>query len=87
MNSLLYSIGLTLIFVGLLVIIVGFILEMIRGEEQRNQQQRKSEYGGVIFIGPIPIVFGSNKDIAKTMLIIAFVIFLFIIILFLISYL
>ena len=87
MNSLFYSIGLTLIFVGLLVIVIGFILEMIKGEEQRNQQQRKSEYGGVIFIGPIPIVFGSNKDIAKAMLIIAFVILLFFIILFLISYL
>ena len=87
MNSLFYSIGLTLIFVGLLVIVIGFILEMIKGEEQGNQQQRKSEYGGVIFIGPIPIVFGSNKDIAKAMLVIAFVILLFFIILFLISYL
>ncbi len=32
---------------------------------------QKTHVGGVIFIGPIPIVFGSSKGIAKWMLIVA----------------
>jgi uncharacterized protein (TIGR00304 family) len=31
----------------------------------------KKSYGGVVLIGPIPIVFGSDEKIAKSMLIIA----------------
>jgi len=31
----------------------------------------KKNYGGVVLIGPIPIVFGSDEKIAKSMLIIA----------------
>lgn len=34
---------------------------------------RRAEYGGVILIGPVPIAFGSNKNIALVMLVIGVV--------------
>ncbi|MBS3789435.1 MAG: DUF131 domain-containing protein [Candidatus Thermoplasmatota archaeon] len=38
--------------------------EFTRGE----QTQKESSYGGVIFIGPIPIIFGKDKTVAKKMM-------------------
>ncbi|BAB67350.1 MULTISPECIES: TIGR00304 family membrane protein [Sulfurisphaera] len=87
MSELLFAIGLTAIFLGLILVIVGLFLEFTksekrRAEEEENRQgEQRSEYGGVIFIGPIPIVFGSNKKIAKTMLILGIIIFIIFLIL------
>ncbi|QIW25023.1 DUF131 domain-containing protein [Sulfolobus sp. S-194] len=87
MSELLFAIGLTAIFLGLVLVIVDFFLEVMknekrRAEEEENKQgEQRSEYGGVIFIGPIPIVFGSNKKIAKTMLILGIIIFIILLVL------
>ncbi len=35
--------------------------------------KRKTSYGGVVLIGPIPIAFGSDKNIAMAMLVIGVV--------------
>jgi len=88
MNQLLFAIGLTMIFLGLVVITLGLLVEMMRKRnEETKSEEQKTEYGGVIFIGPIPIVFGSNKKIAKTMLIIGVIIFVLFLALTIISYL
>lgn len=82
-QQLLLAIGLSFVFLGILTIIVGIIVEILRGanerKEHRQEEKSKTEYGGVIFIGPIPIVFGSNKDMAKLALIIGVIMFVFII--------
>ncbi|MEM3851961.1 MAG: DUF131 domain-containing protein [Methanomassiliicoccales archaeon] len=39
-----------------------------------ESQGRRSEFGGVIFIGPVPIVFGSNQRITRYMIIAAAII-------------
>jgi len=89
MNQLLFAIGLTVVFLGLFLVTLGLLLEMRNKseEEKEERKEQKTEYGGVIFIGPIPIVFGSNKKIAKTMLVIGIVIFAILMILTLITYL
>ena len=89
MDQLLFAVGLTVVFLGLILLTLGLLLEMRKKseEEQEEKNEQKTEYGGVIFIGPIPIVFGSNKKIAKTMLIIGIVIFVVLMILTLIAYL
>ena len=53
-------IGTTLIFTGFLLIIAGTLFTV--------SQQSNGQFGGVIMIGPIPIVFGSTPQITSTML-------------------
>jgi len=43
-------------------------------------QQPAKKFGGVVFVGPIPIIFGSDKKVAKWMLIVALVIVILLII-------
>lgn len=58
MREEIISLGFILIFLGMIVIMLGFILSLPRGET-------KVEGGGVILIGPFPIVFGSSKESVK----------------------
>lgn len=63
---------------GVLMIVVSFILwfvavgagwrDSLEEHETRPRADRKPSYGGVILIGPIPVVFGSNRRIALIML-------------------
>ena len=52
-------------------------------EQKRKEPVQKPGFqgGGVIFIGPFPIVFGTNKKIGKNMLYIAVAITLIMVIL------
>jgi uncharacterized protein (TIGR00304 family) len=88
-QQLLLAIGLSFVFLGILTIIVGILVEIFRGtnerKEHRQEEKSKTEYGGVIFIGPIPIVFGSNKDMAKLALIIGVIMFVFVILIIILS--
>ncbi|MEF8834889.1 MAG: DUF131 domain-containing protein [Candidatus Thermoplasmatota archaeon] len=65
------ALGILLIFLSF---IVGFFLLLGRPSIKRKDQtikegiQKDSSYGGVIFIGPIPIIFGKDKSIAKNMM-------------------
>ncbi len=36
--------------------------------EQKKEVKKESSFGGVVFIGPIPIVFGKDKKMTKGML-------------------
>lgn len=47
-------IGLTLLFLGFILIVIGFLL-LASGSSSR------ASVGGVVLIGPIPIVFGDKK--------------------------
>lgn len=49
-------------------------------EMMRPSSEKKVQTGGVIFIGPIPIIFGSNKKITRYMIIVSIIIFILIII-------
>ena len=40
----------------------------------KSSSERKINGGGVIFLGPIPIVFGSNKKIARYMILTSIII-------------
>ena len=75
-SSGLFLLGTVLIILSFLI---GFaMLASSRGEivaeapTDRTQQpavERKSHYGGVVLIGPVPIAFGSDKRTAIVMLI------------------
>ena len=42
--------------------------------------QPAKRFGGVVFVGPIPIIFGSDKKVAKWMLVVALVIVILLIV-------
>jgi uncharacterized protein (TIGR00304 family) len=65
-SAVLYALGIALVFVGVLVIIIGVIL--VSGSGARKG---KVKSGGAILIGPIPIIFGTDKKSLKTVLLLA----------------
>ena len=70
MNLTLFDIGIIVSFAGLIVLIVGLIYEIMRNLKQAGSQQRgETKVGGVILIGPFPIVFGNSKDMVKVSLV------------------
>lgn len=54
-------VGTTVIFIGFFILLLGIVLTII-------QHPANSQIGGLIMIGPIPIVFGSSPEITTNML-------------------
>ncbi|TGC10644.1 TIGR00304 family membrane protein [Methanolobus halotolerans] len=52
--------------IGILVLFMGFIL--VFSGMLFSTGGSNGEFGGVLLIGPIPIVFGSSPEITSTML-------------------
>ena len=65
-----YDLGLILIVAGFLLLFIGVIL-MFRG---------RGRGGGIILIGPFPIVWGSDKEALKWVVILFILMFIFYII-------
>lgn len=76
---LMFAIAIILVIIGVFLIILSSMRESESGEE------KKVEAGGVVIIGPLPIVFGTSKDISKAMLILAIVLTILVFILFLVT--
>ena len=84
-SSLLFAIGVLLIVASF---ILGFVLVAMSVTEPVHQgpsgstedativpeaPQKKTRYGGVVLIGPVPIIFGSDRKMAWVMLLVAIV--------------
>jgi uncharacterized protein (TIGR00304 family) len=65
-STALYALGIALIFVGVLIIVVAVILLFISGVKKG-----KVKGGGAIIIGPVPIIFGTDKKSLKTILLLS----------------
>ena len=79
----LYGLGIILIFAGTIVILVAiilFFLSSVRGEG-------KVRGSGAIIIGPFPIIFGSDKESIKTVLLLSLTLTILLIIVMVIFYL
>ena len=61
------KLGTILIFIGFFMVFLGMIFAFIQGSGQ-------NDFGGLIMIGPIPIVFGSSPEVTITMLVIGLLI-------------
>ena len=61
--------GLALIFLGIAIIIVAFILFAFRGAEKTE----KVRGGGIILIGPFPIIFGTDRESLKILILLTLV--------------
>lgn len=75
----LLGLGIGLILVGAALFIASIFLglEKERDEEGEEEGRSRVEGGAVLFVGPIPIVFGSDKRVARDLLILGLVLFLF----------
>jgi len=76
--------------IGFLLIICGFILAfaaMILLAFRSIDGSEKTRSAGVLLIGPIPIIFGSDKDSLKGVMILAIVLILIVLIIMLLPYL
>jgi len=79
----LQGLGIVLIFAGMLVILVAIfllLLSNIKGEG-------KVKGGGAIIIGPFPIIFGTDKESVKTVLLLSLTLTILLIIVMVIFYL
>jgi len=68
-GQLLFNIGLILIFTGFLLVLVAIALLMFTAAIGR----KKVRGGGVVIIGPLPIVFGTDKESVRTLLLLSIV--------------
>ncbi len=69
-SNILFIIGYFLIFLGIIIIFVTmfmFLFKSIKGKTE-------TKAGGIIFIGPFPVIFGTDIDIAKWLVVIALII-------------
>lgn len=71
-GELLMLVGMGLIFIGFMLIFIGTLMAATGGETD-------IEGGGVIMIGPIPIVFGTSRGATLAMVLAIFLMLLWII--------
>lgn len=65
----------SIILVGFVVVILGILLIFVGSALQSSSNSSKNEIqtGGVIMIGPIPIIFGNDKGLVVVAVIFAVV--------------
>jgi len=68
MAGILSSIGMALTVLGFIITFIGVALEASQGSSKRDETRKT---GGLIMIGPIPIIFGSDSKTAKLLMKIA----------------
>lgn len=82
-SGLLSLLGILCIMLSFFILFFGIASRAVDSDEYYKSREiaddflegeKESEFGGVIFIGPIPIVFGSNKKITLWMIVVAFVV-------------
>ena len=88
-ENILVLLGSLIIFLGLLILVLGAFFQRNSdserlGSEKSPEIKSYSELkgGGVIMLGPIPIIFGSDGESAKTAAILAIVIMLIALVMF-----
>jgi len=67
-----YLLGLFLIFAGVITILVAAVLLFILGiKTEKGEAEVKG--GGVIILGPVPLVFGTDQRSLKTVLVLSII--------------
>lgn len=79
----LYWLGLALVFIGVIVIVVATLLVVFSNIRKGG----KVKGGGAIIIGPVPIIFGTDKESLKTILLLSIVLTIILVIATVILYL
>jgi uncharacterized protein (TIGR00304 family) len=73
----LWSIGSTLVFVGFAIVIIAIILLFLKNAKS---DKGKFKGGGVVIIGPIPIIFGTDKESVKIILVLSIILMILVLV-------
>lgn len=65
--EMLFGLGIALIFAGILITLIAVILLFVSSVRGKGEVKG----GGAIIIGPFPIVFGTDKESIKTVLLLS----------------
>jgi len=65
MMGILFSIGMTLTVLGFIVTFIGTIMEASQRSIEKDETRRM---GGLVMIGPIPIIFGSDSKTLRLLM-------------------
>jgi len=68
-GDFLFALGLILIFTGFILASLAVLLLFVKSGPVRG----RTRGGGLIMIGPIPIIFGTDKETIKVLIILAIV--------------
>ena len=77
-----FDIGFGLTVIGLLVAFAAIILMLMSGKKSDSRIRG----GGILFIGPIPIIFGTDRESVKVVILLAIVSIAMIVILMILPY-
>lgn len=81
-QTVLGPLGLLLVFAGFIVSLVAVILLILKAMKGK----RKIKGGGAVIIGPFPIIFGTDKESVKMLLLLSIVLIVLIFIVMAFSY-
>ena len=81
-EQLLFTAGFILILAGSITIFVAGLLLLFKALRQKGRVRG----GGVVMIGPFPIVFGTDKESVKMLLLLSIVLIVLVLILTIFSY-
>ncbi len=76
------GISLLLFAIAFVLIVAGMLLVFLSTTREGSEAKRV-EGGGVVIVGPLPIVFGTSERIAKSLVILAIVLTVFVLAVFL----
>jgi uncharacterized protein (TIGR00304 family) len=68
-DNLLFNIGLLLVLAGFAIAVVAILAAIFRSARGTGQVRG----GGVVMIGPVPIVFGTDKESARILILLGIV--------------
>ncbi len=71
-EQLLWNIGFILVLTGFMIALIAIVLMLLRGAKD-GKTEGKVKGGGVVIIGPIPIIFGTDRQSVKIVLILAII--------------
>jgi len=78
-----YELFILMIVIGVILVFIGFIIMLLSSISKT--QGGRCEAGGVVIIGPLPIVFGSSARVTVIVLILAIILTITSIILYILS--
>jgi uncharacterized protein (TIGR00304 family) len=76
-GSELLSVGFILVFIGITLIVIGMLYEAVKSKEVEGRG------AGIVLIGPFPIIFGTDIESIKAVIILTIVLILLVFFLFL----